>query len=199
MLFASTSSCSIAAGRRTSVDTRSGRWPSRRTNRANLPAVVVLPKPCRPASTITVGADAAYVSGARSPSKRTISSSTILTSCCPGFRLSITSAPTARGQMLATKSLTTLYLTSASSSASRTSRSPASTSASLSLPRPVSFLSAASRRSVRDSNTLGPLQSELALVVVEVHGGPPDHVVDRRPRHPFPLGDLAVGPVELPA
>src|SRR6202162_5717935 len=197
MLLARTSSCSIAAGRRTSVETSSGRWPSRRTNGASLPAVVVLPDPCRPASTMTVGGDGAYVIGVRSPSRWTISSSTIFTICWPGFRLSITSAPTARVRMLATKSLTTSWLPPASSRASRTSRRPASTSASLSLPRPVSFLSAWSRRSVRDSNTLRPLQPELALVVVEVHGRPPHYVVDGRPRHPLTLGDLAIGPMGL--
>src|SRR5919204_506437 len=67
MLLASTSSCSIAAGRRTSVDTSRGRCPSRRTNRASLPAVVVLPDPCSPASTTTVGGAAVYVIGTRSP------------------------------------------------------------------------------------------------------------------------------------
>src|SRR6266700_771499 len=77
--------------------------------------------------------------GTRSPSKRTISSSTILTSCWPGLRLS-----------------------------------------------------------VRDSNTLGPLQSELALVVVEVGGGPAHDVVDGGARDTLALRDLAVGPVELP-
>src|SRR5207245_10816122 len=89
-------------------------------------------------------------------------------------------------------------LTSASRSASRTSRKPASTSASLSLPRPVSFLSAWSRRSVSDSNTLGPFKAELALVAVEVRRRPPHDVVDGGPRHTFPLCDFAVGPVELP-
>src|SRR2546421_456840 len=88
--------------------------------------------------------------------------------------------------------------TSRSSKASRTSRSPASTSASLNLPRPVSFLSAWSRRSVRESNTLGPHQPELALVVVEIGGGPPHHVVDGGSRDAFTLRDLAIGPVELP-
>src|SRR5881398_260801 len=82
--------------------------------------------------------------------------------------------------------------------ASRTSRSPASTSASLSLPRPVSFFSAWSRRSVSESNTLGSLQPELALVVVEVRRRPPDHVVDGGAGHALSVRDLAVGPVQLP-
>ena len=53
----------------------------------------------------------------------------------------------------ATKSLTTLKLTSASSSARRTSRIAASTSASLIRPRPVRVPSVARRRSLRVSNT----------------------------------------------
>src|SRR5438045_6120585 len=82
--------------------------------------------------------------------------------------------------------------------ASRTSRSPASTSASLSLPRPVSFFSAWSRRSVSESNTLAALEAELVLVVVKVCRRAAHHVVDGRSADPFSERDLAVGPVEFP-
>ena len=68
------------------------------------------------------------------------SSSTILMTVCPGVRLLSTSWPTARSRTSATKSLTTLKLTSASSSARRISRMAASTSASESRPLPVRFL-----------------------------------------------------------
>ena len=58
----------------------------------------------------------------------------------------------ARSRTRATKSLTTLKLTSASSSASRTSRMAASTSASLIRPRPVRLPSVLRSRSLRVSN-----------------------------------------------
>src|SRR4051794_34081589 len=69
------------------------------------------------------------------PSSSVSSSSTILTPCWPGVRLSSTSAPTARSRTAATKSLTTRKLTSASSSARRISRMARSRSASVSFPR----------------------------------------------------------------
>ena len=62
------------------------------------------------------------------------------------------SAPIARSRTRATKSLTTLKLTSASSRASRTSRIATSTSASLTRPRPVRLASVARRRSLSASN-----------------------------------------------
>ena len=58
----------------------------------------------------------------------------------------------ARSRTRATKSLTTLKLTSASSRASRTSRMAASTSASLIRPRPVRLPSVLRSRSLRVSN-----------------------------------------------
>ena len=60
--------------------------------------------------------------------------------------------PIARSRTRATKSLTTLKLTSASSSARRTSRMAASTSASLIRPRPVRLPSVLRSRSLRVSN-----------------------------------------------
>src|SRR5215212_4423580 len=94
------------------------------------------------------------------------SSCTILMTCWPAFRLSRTSAPTARARTRATKSLTTRKLTSASSSASRTSRIAASTSASVTLPRPLSLLSASRSRSESWSNTAGEFTAEARVRAV---------------------------------
>ncbi len=90
----------------------------------------------------------------RSPadSSATSSSLTILTTCWPADRLSRTSWPMALSRTRATKSLTTLKLTSASSRARRTSRMAASTSASLIRPRPVRLPSVLRNRSLRLSN-----------------------------------------------
>ena len=93
----------------------------------------------------------------RSPadSSAVSSSLTIFTTCWPAVRLSRISAPTARSRTRATKSLTTLKLTSASSRARRTSRIAASTSASVTRPRPVRPARVARRRSLRLSNMRG--------------------------------------------
>ena len=52
---ATTFNCAIAAGRLTSVETSSGCLPCPASHFANLPAVVVLPAPCRPSSRTTRG------------------------------------------------------------------------------------------------------------------------------------------------
>ena len=90
----------------------------------------------------------------RSPADRSATSSslTIFTICWPADRLSRISPPMARSRTRATKSLTTLKLTSASRSARRTSRIAASTSASLIRPRPVRVPRVLRRRSLRVSN-----------------------------------------------
>ena len=108
---------------------------------ASLPAIVVLPAPCKPASRMTAGvvepnSTFAFVP----PMSFVISSLTILMTCWPGVRLSSTSAPTARSVTAFTKLLTTVKFTSASSSASFTSRMASFTSFSLSFPFPESFL-----------------------------------------------------------
>jgi len=89
-----------------------------------------------------------------SPSVLINSSLTILTTICAGESDRITSSPMARSRTRARKSLTTLKLTSASSNARRTSRNAASTSASDSLPLPLSFLKTALSFSLRLSNTV---------------------------------------------
>ena len=75
--------CSRAAGRVISSDATMTFLRSRLFSRsANLPAVVVLPEPCRPAIKITEGGFVAIFSGAASPPSISISAScTILITC----------------------------------------------------------------------------------------------------------------------
>ena len=64
------------------------------SQRPSLPASVVLPAPCRPASMITVGGVLANRSRRVSPPRIAMSSSlTILMTCWAGLRASLTSAP----------------------------------------------------------------------------------------------------------
>src|SRR6266511_2297898 len=152
----STCSCRTAAGRCRSHATRSGRRCLVASQRASLAAVLVLPEPCSPASSTTVGGRGANASGSlRSPRVAISSSWTILMTCCAGVRLRVTSSPTARSRTRLTKSLTTRKLTSASSRARRTSRRAASTCASDSRPCPRSLVKMSCRRSERESNTGG--------------------------------------------
>ncbi len=103
----------------------------------------------------TVGAFAAVWIVACSPPIKSVNSSlTILMICCPGERLSNTSAPTARALTVFKKSLTTLKLTSASSKASRTSLIISFTSASVTFPLRRIFVIAFWRRSVKPSNAI---------------------------------------------
>ncbi len=88
-----------------------------------------------------------------SPISEVSSSSTIFTTCWPGVRLSRTSVPVARSRTVATKSLTTLKFTSASSSARRISRMARAMSSSVRRPRPRRSPSVAVSRSERESNT----------------------------------------------
>ena len=128
----------LGRGRCVSRLASSTRRRSRRPRRsASLPAVVVLPEPCKPTIRIGTGAAALRLSGTAPapPSSSTSTSWTILMTCWPGATLSITSAPMARSRTLAAKSRTTGSATSASSIASRTSRSASVMSASLSVPR----------------------------------------------------------------
>src|SRR6478735_11990126 len=154
-LLPSVWSWSAAAGRYGSAATNSGRRPCLTTCRASLALEVVLPEPCRPTIATTAGLPDRWK--VRSPADRSATSSslTILTTCWPADRLSSTSWPMARSRTRATKSLTTLKLTSASSSARRTSRIAASTSASVTRPRPVSPARVLRRRSLRVSNMRG--------------------------------------------
>src|SRR5215469_2711786 len=146
----------MAAGRCTSHATSNGLRPCASHIAASLAACVVLPLPCRPASITAVTPVGAKCTGAGcAPSSSINPSWTIATTACAGVIDSSTSAPTARSRMRAMKSLTTPRLTSASSSAMRTSRSTSETSASLSLPRERSRVKIAARRSERDSNIDG--------------------------------------------
>ncbi len=143
-----------APGRCRSQATSSGVWPCPPSHFASLPASVVLPEPCRPASMITVGGVLANASWRVSPPRMPISSSlTILTTCWAGLSAPETSAPLARSLMRATNARTTGSDTSASSSASRISRVVASISASVNRPLPRSPCRAPVNRSDSDSNT----------------------------------------------
>src|ERR1700682_6298820 len=113
-------SCSRAAGRYTSTETRSGRCPPFFSQLASLPEVVVLPEPCSPAmSTMVGGCEANFSLAVSLPRVSTSSSRTILMTCSPGESAVSTSCPTALAWMRSIRSLTTLKLTSASSSARR--------------------------------------------------------------------------------
>ena len=123
--------------------------------RASFAADVVLPEPWRPTSAITAGLPDRWKVRSPAESSAVSSSLTILTTCWPALSDSSTSAPTARSRTRAVNSFTTLKLTSASSSARRTSRMAASTSASVTRPRPVRAPRVLRRRSERASNMRG--------------------------------------------
>lgn len=144
-----------AFGRWRSAATSIGVWCwVSRSHLASLPARVVLPAPCRPASMITVGGRFDIRSSRVSPPRILTSSSlTILITCCAGFSPPRTSAPLARSRTAAMNSRTTGSATSASSNAIRISRVVASISASVSLPLPRRFLNAVESRSESVSNT----------------------------------------------
>ena len=130
-------SCSRAAGRVISSDATITFLRSRVFSRnASLPAVVVLPDPCKPTIKITAGGLVAIFNGAASPpSISTSASCTILMTCWSGRTDRKLATPTASVRSFSIKLLTTGKATSASSKARRTSRNAASTSASDSAPR----------------------------------------------------------------
>ena len=116
-----TCNCVIAAGRYTSAATSIGCLPCLRRYTANLPAVVVLPAPCKPTSIIIVGGLLEIMIRLCVPPKRAVNSSfTILITVWAGFKEPNTSSPRAFSLMDLTKSFATIKLTSASKSAVRT-------------------------------------------------------------------------------
>src|ERR1700681_592603 len=141
------SSCSIAAGRRTSVLASSTRLRSRSiSQRASFVAVVVLPAPCRPASSSTTGGCARSFQGAPDPPMSWTSSvCRIPMNACPGVRLASTSAASALALTDSMNDFTT-------SSATRASRSVSATFSSVIRPRPRRFSRVRDRRAVRWSN-----------------------------------------------
>src|SRR5688572_7713768 len=151
--------CRIAAGRRISVLTNNTRflWDSI-SQRASLPAVVVLPAPCKPASSTTTGGWARssnrplFVEEGSPPMSATSSPCRMPTKACPGVRLAVTSAPSAFCLTRSMKVLTTGSATSASSSAMRTSRSDSPTFSSVMRPRPRRVSTVRLSRAVRFSN-----------------------------------------------
>src|SRR5712675_1624866 len=148
------SNCRMAAGRRTSVLASSTRrLCAVISQRASLPAVVVLPAPWRPASKITSGGCTFRLKPAPPPpSTATSSRCRMPIRACPGFRLALTSVPSARSLTASIKRFTTGSATSASSSAMRTSRSVAAIFSSVSRPRPRSVAMAALKRALSWSN-----------------------------------------------
>ena len=185
----STWSCPTALGRWRSAATSSGWWPWPLSQRASLPARVVLPEPWRPASMITVGGCLANWSRRPSPPRTLISSSlTILTICWAGLSAWETSAPRARSLTAAMKPLTTGSATSASSSARRISRAVASMSASVSRPLPRSLVKIPDRRSLKVSNT-----ANIPFVVIGGHNaaGPAVQPTARVARRLPPRSDPA--------
>ena len=146
-------SCSTAAGRCRSAPTSSGLRPCWRNQRASLAALVVLPEPCRPAISTTVGGREAYWRRIASPpSASTSASLTSLTTCWAGLSASWMRLPIARSRMRSSIVLTTTKLTSASRRARRISRSTSSTSDSRSVPLLRSRVKMPSKRSDSDSN-----------------------------------------------
>ena len=154
--------CSRAARRVTSSDASMTDFLSfLKSCLASLPAVVVLPLPCKPTIRITAGGVAFRFSGASSgPSISINASLTILTTIWPGVTDFRTSLPTDFSLTTVMKALITDNATSASIKASRTSRKAVSTSVSVSAPRPR-------RRSNTDPNfSLKPSNMSPAVVVI---------------------------------
>ena len=129
---------------------RLSRWTMRR---ASFAVVVVLPEPCRPTIMIgTGGTELMSMVWLSAPSVSISSSWTILTTIWPGVTDLTTVAPIACSRTRSVKLRTTSSATSASSSARRTSRIAASTSFSVSAPRPVRRSRMPPSRSDRLSN-----------------------------------------------
>src|SRR5260221_10863812 len=148
-------SCSRAAGRCTSMETRRGCRPALVSHRPSLPVVVVFPEPCRPVMSTTDGRlPAVWIPGGSSPPRSaTISSRTIRRTAWSGLRLFRTSWPVAWGRTRSTNCLATLKWTSASSRARRISRSAAPTWASDRVPCPRHDRKIPWSLSLRASNT----------------------------------------------
>ena len=137
-----------------SVLTNNTRFFCSISQRASLPAVVVLPAPCRPANKRTTGGCARNSKRSRSPFiKATSSLCRMPTKACPGERLAVTSAPSAFCFTRSMKALTTGNATSASSSAMRTSRRLSETFSSVMRPRPRRVSTVRDRRVVRFSKS----------------------------------------------
>src|SRR5215212_4054144 len=129
--------------------------------RASLAAAVVLPDPCRPASTTPVGLRGESARSRAAPPISSVSSSeTILTTCWPGSTRLSTSSPSALDRTSLVNWRTTLKFTSASRSARRISRIAALTSSSVSAPRWRTSPRVAWSFSERASNTGTQLRAQ---------------------------------------
>mmetsp|Transcript_14496 Transcript_14496/g.52148 ORF Transcript_14496/g.52148 Transcript_14496/m.52148 type:complete len:237 (+) Transcript_14496:536-1246(+) len=118
-------SWSIAAGRYTSVATRRLCFPCALRNSASFPQAVVLPTPCRPAISMTVGPSPSFrkisLSPPNPPMSSQSSSATTLVSCCDALTPLVTLTPMDFSSTLLMKRRTTGRDTSASRSARRIS------------------------------------------------------------------------------
>ena len=167
-----------------------GRWPFFESQRASLPVEVVLPDPCRPTISITLGGSLAKRSLDSWLPRILISSSlTISMTCCEGERAVSTSSPMAFSLMFSISCLTTRKLTSASSSATRISRSALSMFSAVSRPSPRRFLKTRCSLSDRLSN----IRIELRSRGVRELGSPTPR--RGRRRHSHPAGGHFAGPV----
>src|SRR5580658_1874499 len=138
-----------------STDTICGRWPFFVSQRASLPVEVVLPEPCNPTIRKTLGGSLANLSFDSWLPRTLISSSLMIPiTCCEGDSELSTSCPIARVLPLSMRCLTTLKLTSASSSATRTSRRAVSIFSAVRRPSPRRFLKTRCSLSDRLSNIL---------------------------------------------
>src|SRR5262245_8200677 len=143
----------MAAGRYVSAAASMGCCPCLAYIRASLAAVVVFPEPWSPISMTTVGGWGAMARRwPLPPSSSTSSPCTTFTTCWAGVRDLRTSCPTAFSFTRSMKARTTLKLTSASSRATRTSRSASWMLSSVRRPRPPSRSKIACSRVLRESS-----------------------------------------------
>ena len=143
----------MAAGRYTSAATNSALRPCSLRCSPSLAVAVVLPAPCRPAISTTVGSASAWAKGALAPPITSTSSlCTSWMNCWSGVMPRTTSAPRALLRTSATKSCTTCRLTSASSRALLTFLSAPSTLVSLMAAWPLRPRTASSSRWESSSN-----------------------------------------------
>ena len=148
-----TFNCSIAAGRYTSHATRSGFLCCLVLSiLASLPLNVVLPEPCKPDISTIEGLPSRLSPTASPPISCASSSCTILTMSCPGLTAVRTFMPRAFFLTVSVNDLATLKLTSASSSARRTSFIVSATLISVIRPSPFSILNERSSLSLKFSN-----------------------------------------------
>src|ERR671919_779309 len=149
---------SAAAGGWRSAATSMGRRPFSRRCSASFAHAVVFPDPCRPAIITTAGSAEGRTNGRCFPPSVSVSSSpTIFTTCWPGVTDRMTSSPIDRPLTRSRNESATSTATSASRRAALMSSRAASTCFGWSLPRDLSFLNTAPKRSLSCSNIGQPV------------------------------------------